>query len=135
MDPKEFRVSTILDPKKSLCPKIFDTKNRCPKNLGKKKLSIQNFLVKQNFFGPKNIWVKKVKIICAQENVWSMKYLGPKKFCPKKCWTSKINAPKKLGPKSLVNIGSVTAEIMPVWTNAATSYVARTNVTMTIGMC
>ena len=44
--------------------------------------------------------------------------LGPKKLNIKAC--------KKMGPKSLVQIGSVTAEIFLIWTK-----VARTNVTWT----
>ena len=41
--------------------------------------------------------------------------------------------PKKLGPKSLVKIGPVTAtaEILLIWTNVTRAYVARTNVTIT----
>ena len=31
----------------------------------------------------------------------------------------KVGAPKNLGPKSLVNICSVTAEIFLIWTNVA----------------
>ena len=42
--------------------------------------------------------------------------------------------PKKLGPKSLVKIGPVTAEILLIWTNVTRAYVARTNVTITVGI-
>ena len=42
--------------------------------------------------------------------------------------------PKKLGPKSLVKIGPVTAEILLKWTNVTRVYVPRTNVTMTVGV-
>ena len=41
--------------------------------------------------------------------------------------------PKNLGPKSLVKIGPVTAEILLIWTNIIRAYVARTNVTITVG--
>ena len=41
---------------------------------------------------------------------------------------------KKLGPKSLVKIGPVTAEILLIWTNVTRAYVARTNVTITVGI-
>ena len=37
--------------------------------------------------------------------------------------------------KSLVKIGSVTAEIFPIWTNVDWTNVAWTNVTVTVGMC
>ena len=40
---------------------------------------------------------------------------------------------KKLGPKSLVQIGPVTAEILLIWTNLARTNVAWTNVTVTFG--
>ena len=42
--------------------------------------------------------------------------------------------PKKLGPKSLVKIGPVTAEILLIWTNVAKTNVAWTNVTITVGI-
>ena len=51
-------------------------------------------------------------------------------FGSKKVWFEKI-----LGQKSLVKIGSVTAEILLIWTNEATSNVAWTNVTVTVGIC
>ena len=51
------------------------------------------------------------------------RFLGPKK------------GPQKLGPKSLVKIGSVTADIFLIWTNVARTYVALTNVTITVGIC
>jgi len=37
---------------------------------------------------------------------------------------------QKLGPKGLVKIGSVTAEVFMIWTN-----VAWTNFTMRVGIC
>ena len=58
------------------------------------------------------------------------KYLGQKKCCPKR-----IKALKKLGPKSLVKIRSVTAEILLMWLNVARNYVTWMNVTMTVGNC
>ena len=45
------------------------------------------------------------------------KYLGQKKFCPKK-----NNAPKKLGPKRLVKIRSVTTEILLLLRNDTMTY-------------
>ena len=38
-----------------------------------------------------------------------------KKFCPKKFLSTKIEAPKKLGPKSLVKIRPVRAEILLIF--------------------
>ena len=56
------------------------------------------------------------------------KVLGPKKFGVHKNLRSK----KMLGPKSLVKIGSVTAEIMLILTIVSrTYYVAWTNVIVT----
>ena len=49
--------------------------------------------------------------------------------------STKIKAPKKLGPKSLVSIESVTVEIFLIWTNVARTYVAWTNVTIAVGIC
>ena len=44
-------------------------------------------------------------------------YLGQKKFASKR-----IKAPIKLGPKSLVEIRSVTAEILLILTNVTLAY-------------
>ena len=74
-----------------------------------------------------------------KKNVWSKKKCGCKKeilvqkiFRSKEVWSTKIRAPKKFGPKSLVKIESVvTAEILLLWTNVAMTYVAWTNVTVT----
>ena len=40
-------------------------------------------------------------------------------FGPRTFWPTKIMNPKNLGPKSLVKIGPVTAEILLIWTNVA----------------
>ena len=58
--------------------------------------------------GTKIISVPKVKNL-GTKGFWSNKYFGQKKFCPKKCWSTKLKVPKKLGPKSFVKIGSVTS--------------------------
>ena len=47
---------------------------------------------------------------------------------------TKNMTPKKLGPKSLVKIGPVTAEILLIWTYVTRAYVASTNVTITVGI-
>ena len=60
--------------------------------------------------------------------------MGQKKFGEKMCST-KIEAPRKLGPKILVKIVSVIAEILLIWTNVARKYAAWTNTTMTVGIC
>ena len=49
-------------------------------------------------------------------------YLGWMKFCPKNMWSTKNKDPKKLNPKRLVKIQSVTAEILLIWTNVARTY-------------
>ena len=57
------------------------------------------------------------------------KILGLKRIkCPRKIWPTKIINPKKLGPKILVEIGAVTAEILLIWTNVVREYISRTNV-------
>ena len=42
---------------------------------------------------------------------------------------------KKKTHKSLVKNWSVAAEILLIWTNVAMTYVACTNVTVTVGIC
>ena len=57
-----------------------------------------------------------------------------------KFWSKKVKAPKEVGAKTLVKIGSVIAEIFLIWTNVARTNAARTNVawtnvTLTVGIC
>ena len=54
---------------------------------------------------------------------WSKIFLDPKKSC------------KKLGPKRLVKVGSITAEIFLIWTLAARTNVAVPNVTTAVSIC
>ena len=56
--------------------------------------------------------------------------VGQKEF-----WPTKIEAPKKLGAKSLVKIRSVKSEILLIWTNAPRRNVAWTNVMVTAKIC
>ena len=63
--------------------------------------------------GQKDFWVQNILV---KQNV------GPRK----------LKAPKKLGPNSLVKIGSVIAEIFMPWTNVARTNVAWTNVSKTV---
>ena len=46
------------------------------------------------------------------KDFWYKKYFGQKKVCQNKVLDHNYKTPKKLGPKSLVDIGSVTAEIL-----------------------
>ena len=71
-----------------------------------------------------------------KKNFLQKKYL-PKKNLQKKVFVQEIRAPKNVGPKSLVKIGSVTAtaEIFLIWTNVARANVAWTNVPVTDGIC
>ena len=63
------------------------------------------------------------------------KRFGYKKFLgPKRMWSTKIKAPKIVS-KYLVKIGSVTVEILLIWTNVPRTYVALSNVTITVGIC
>ena len=67
--------------------------------------------------------------------------MGVKEVLPKKNFgTQKLRPRKKLGPKSLVKIGSVRTEIFLIWTNVARTNVAWTNVawtnvTVTVVIC
>ena len=68
---------------------------------------------RSNKFGSKKFWIKKfwIKKILDQKNVgkifWIQKKFGFEKMLSPIKWD-----PKNLGPKSLVKIGSVTAEIL-----------------------
>ena len=76
----------------------------------------------------------------ALKNFGSEKILGLEKnmslekFCPRAFWSTKIMTTKKLGPKNLVKIGPVTAEILLIWTNVIRAYDAWTNITITVGI-
>ena len=79
-----------------------------------------------NFFGPVKFLVSILGVL--------IKFGVLKKFCPRIFWSTKILNKKKLGPKSLLKIVPVTAEILLIWTNVTRAYVARTNVTLTVGI-
>ena len=84
---------------------------------------------------PKRLLVKKFWLInCLSKNFGVNKYFGPKRFGPKVFLTKMVWSKKKFVPKSLVKIGSVTAEIFLIWTNVARTDVAWTNVTVTVGI-
>ena len=53
----------------------------------------------------------------------------------KEFWPTKIEALKKLGPKSLVKIWSLRSEILLIWTNVPWRNVAWTNVMVTAKFC
>ena len=74
------------------------------------------------------------KYLGLKKNVGPKKILGLNKFGPKTFWPTKMMNLKKLGPKSLVKIGPATAEILLIWPNVTRAYVARTNVTITVGI-
>ena len=61
------------------------------------------------------------------------KQIRSKKGGVQKSFGSKIfYRPKKLGPKSLVNIGSITTKLFPIWTNVTRMNFAATNVSVTV---
>ena len=90
-------------------PKILSMKNFESKELGSKTFGVQKSM------GPK---------IMVAKTFWPKKDVGSKKLM-----ASKIRS------KSLVKIGSVTAEILLILTNVARTNVDWTNVTMTVGIC
>ena len=120
-----------------------------PKNFGSKKiwgpkkcwtrkkiLFPKSFKFK-NFLGPIKIAGSKMfghEIILGLKKFWVRKKFGSKEIWSKKILVHKNYDPKKLGPKCLVKIGPVTAEILLIWTNVARAYVAWTKVTMTVGI-
>ena len=99
------------------------------KLLGLKKLVKKINLYLKNF---------ELKHFLGSNKITGQKVVGPKKhlflknFWVKKSFGSKD--PKKLDPKSSVKIGLVTPEILLIWTNVARTYVAWTNLTMTVGI-
>ena len=60
------------------------------------------------------------------------RYVGLPKFCPKNFLFTKIKAPNKFGPKSLIKIGSITAGTFPIGTNDVRTNVGWTNVIVTV---
>ena len=79
---------------------------------------------KNDFFLGKKIFALKkrhqcwaIKISVLILNFGSKKILRSKNLGQAKCWSKKFKSPKRLGPKSLVKIGSVIAEIFLSWTN------------------
>ena len=65
----------------------------------------------------KSFWSKK-----NGPNEIGTMFLGSNRFKPKKI----------LGPKSLIKIGSVTANILLIWTNVTSTNVVWTNATLTV---
>ena len=131
--PKINFVKKIWGPKKFWVQKIFGSKMFwgpvgskklfCPKHCGFQKNLVQKMYVKKKFkfyhlFCPRGLGPKKIFFV--RKNFWS------RNLCRTKCWSEKFKAPKRLGPKSLVKIGSVIAEIFLPWTNVAWTYVSRT---------
>ena len=103
-------------------------KNLCTqKDLGSKKVRSKTFLVKKIWPGksrPKYFWSPKLGPKFCVTKIWVRKYLVQKIFGAKKVFFKKNFGPqkirpKKLGPKIFVKIGSVTPEIMLIWTNVA----------------
>ena len=97
-----FFFEKMFGPKKSFSSKqILGLKKflGLKKISGLKKCTLHKYFLAENIFGPKKFWIKKML----------EKYFGSKKS-PIKC------DPKNLGPKSLVKIVSLTAEIFRIWT-------------------
>ena len=90
----------------------------------------QKFWV-QNKFVPKKLVSKQnfgTKNFLRSQKMWVKQNFG------KKLSIKKVKACKKLGPKRLVKIASVTDAIFLIWTNLARTNVALTNVTVTVGI-
>ena len=86
---------------------MLGTKNVAHKNLHEKK--VKKKIRYNKFFGPRKIWVKRSFV---QKNI------GPQRLRPPQNWVPKV-----------------TAETLLIWTNVARTYVAQTNVTMTVDIC
>ena len=115
--------------------KWWSKKKFYPKRKFKKILVQKNFGF-EKFVSLRQFWVQRkidFEIFFGSNKLWALiKFCVLKKFCPRTFWSTKIMTPKKLGPKSLVKIGPVTAEILLIWTNVTRAYVARKNVTITV---
>ena len=98
----------------------------------------KNVVLKKKLFGSYEIPGPNIlnpkKMLDLKNNLSPKEFLGLKKFGPRTFWSTQIMKPKILGPKCLVKIRPVTAEILPIWTNVARAYVAWTNATMTVGI-
>ena len=114
MGPKNWGPKKMLDPKKNLFPKSFKFKIF----LGPIKIAGSKLFGLKRILGLKKLWVRKK---FGSKEIWSKNILVHKNYDP-----------KKLGPKCLVKIGPVTAEILLIWTNVARTNVAWVNVHLTI---
>ena len=83
----------------------------------------------QKFLGPKKIVPQKLVSIT---NILKVPKIWVKLNFGKKISIKEVKACKKSGPKCLVKIRSVTAEIFLIWTNVAGTNVAWTNDTVTV---
>ena len=114
---------------------IFENKFKDQKILGAEIFFERNCGSKKNFDLKKN-----VKKNLGLKEIFGLKTLGPNKLlCLEKVLSKDILVhknydPKKLGQKCLVKIRPVTAEILLIWTNVTTAYVAWKNVTITVGI-
>ena len=104
---------------------MFGPKISGPKRFRSKKIGVQ-----ENFVS-KNIWCK---IIWVPKKFLVRKIFGNKKFVSNKMLVQKNVCLKfeQLGPKSKVKIGSITAELLPIWTNVTRANFAGTNVPVTV---
>ena len=72
-------------------------------------------IMDHKFFWSKNKFYPKKNL--AQKRCWYNKMLGQKIKVQKKFWSSKILVTKKCCPKFFVEIRSVRAKILLIWTN------------------
>ena len=96
-----------------------------------KTLSRPEILLRPKFIKQENFGLKKM--LALKKNLCLNKF-GSKQVLSKTFWSTKIMTPKKLGQKSFVKMGPVTAEILQIWTNTTKAYVVWTNVTITVGI-
>ena len=77
-----------------------------------------------------------IKNISAITDPIMTKFFGPNFFGALNFFEPKnLVVQKNYGPKSVVEIWSVTAEIFLIWINVTRRYFYWTNVTMTVGIC
>ena len=85
-----------------------------------------------NFIELKNFKSKKSKV-----QKYESKKFWVQNFCQENCGYKEFKSEKNLVQKNLgpKKIGSVKGEILLIWTNVARTYVALSNVTITVGIC
>ena len=96
-----------------------------------KKLKIRILIIGKNQLKGKIFWVSKKY----RSNLFFVPKIYGTIFWSKKYWSQKIEVSKKLGSKSFVKIGPVTAEKVLIWTNGYNPGVPVTDCDRSLRLC